>query len=58
MAGDHANNDMAGDEEDSWKTALEDAGYEVTSRLNGLGENAAIRDIYVKHAQAAIDSLK
>lgn len=58
VAGDHANNDMAGDEEDSWKTALEDAGYEVTSRLNGLGENAAIRDIYVKHAQAAIDSLK
>ena len=57
VAGDHANNDMAGDEEDSWKTIFEDAGYEVTCLLRGLGENEAIRQIYVEHAQAAMDSL-
>lgn len=57
VAGDHANNDMAGDEEDSWKTALTNEGYEVECLLQGLGELPAIRDIYVQHAQAAIDSL-
>lgn len=57
VAGDHANNDMAGDEEDSWKTILTNEGYEVTCILRGLGEIPAIRDIYVEHAQAAIDSL-
>lgn len=58
VAGDHANNDMAGNEEDSWKTAFEAAGYEVECLLRGLGENEAIREIYVEHAQAAIDSLE
>lgn len=58
VAGDHANNDMAGDEEDSWKTAFEAAGYEVECLLRGLGENEAIREIYVEHAQAAINSLE
>ncbi|MDY2509639.1 MAG: sirohydrochlorin cobaltochelatase [Ruminococcus callidus] len=58
VAGDHANNDMAGDEEDSWKTAFEAAGYEVECLLRGLGENEAIREIYVEHAQAAVDSLE
>lgn len=58
VAGDHANNDMAGDEEDSWKSAFENAGYEVTCIVNGLGELEAIQNIYVEHAQAAIDSLK
>ena len=57
VAGDHANNDMAGDEDGSWKKAFEDAGYEVTCLLRGLGENEAIRQIYVDHAQAAIDSI-
>ena len=58
VAGDHANNDMAGDEEDSWKSQLEKAGYEVTCILRGLGEVPEIQQIYVEHAQAAIDSLK
>ena len=58
VAGDHANNDMASDEEDSWKTAFEAAGYEVECLLRGLGENEAIREIYVEHAQAAVDSLE
>ena len=58
VAGDHANNDMAGDEDGSWKKAFEDAGYEVECLLRGLGENEDIRAIYVDHAKAAIDSLK
>lgn len=58
VAGDHANNDMAGEEEGSWKTAFEDAGYEVTCIVNGLGELEAVQNLYVEHAQAAIDSLK
>ena len=57
VAGDHANNDMAGDEDGSWKTTFENEGYEVVCLLRGLGENEAIRQIYVDHAQAAIDSL-
>lgn len=58
VAGDHANNDMAGDEEGSWKAAFEAAGYDVTCIVTGLGELEAIQDLYVEHAQAAIDSLK
>lgn len=58
VAGDHANNDMAGSEDDSWKTAFEKDGYEVVCLLRGLGENEDIRQIYVDHAKAAIDSLQ
>ncbi len=58
VAGDHANNDMAGDEEDSWKSAFEGAGYEVECVLRGLGENEAVRALYVAHAQAAVDALE
>lgn len=57
VAGDHANNDMAGDEEDSWKSTFENAGYEVECVLRGLGELEAIQDIFVEHAQAAVDQL-
>lgn len=57
VAGDHANNDMAGDEDGSWKTAFEDAGYEVTCLVNGLGELEAIQQLFAEHAQAAVDSL-
>ena len=53
VAGDHANNDMAGDEEDSWKTILESEGFEVVPLLRGLGEIAAIRDVYVDHVKNA-----
>ena len=58
VAGDHANNDMAGDEEDSWKSIFEQAGYEVTCQLKGLGELPAIQDLLVQHAQAVIDSIR
>ena len=47
---------MAGDE-DSWKTAFENEGYEVECLLRGLGENEAIRKIYVEHAESAINSI-
>lgn len=57
VCGDHANNDMAGDEEDSWKTILTEAGYEVECVLKGLGELPEIQQVYVDHTQAAIDSL-
>ena len=54
VAGDHANNDMAGDEEDSWKTAFAEAGYEVECVLEGMGQNPAIRAIYVEHVRDAM----
>jgi len=57
VAGDHANNDMAGDEEGSWKTEFESAGYEVECLIKGLGEIDAIQQMYVAHTQSAIDSL-
>ena len=57
VAGDHANNDMAGDEEGSWKRTFEDAGYQVTCILKGLGELEEIQQIFAEHAQAAMDSL-
>ena len=53
VAGDHAKNDMAGDEEDSWKTVLESAGYEVTTVLMGMGEMPGIRKIFAEHASDA-----
>lgn len=57
VAGDHANNDMAGDEEDSWKTVFEAAGYEVIPLVRGLGEMKGIQELLVQHAQDAVDSL-
>jgi sirohydrochlorin cobaltochelatase len=58
VAGDHANNDMAGEEEGSWKATFEDAGYDVTCIIRGLGELEAIQALYVQHAQDAIASLQ
>ena len=57
VAGDHANNDMAGNEEGSWKTTFEEAGYEVTCLVRGLGELEPIQQLFVEHAKAAVDSL-
>ena len=57
VAGDHANNDMAGDEDDSHKKILEKMGFKVETRLNGLGENQKIRDIFVERADEAWDAL-
>ncbi len=57
VSGDHANNDMAGDEEDSWKSVFEKEGFKVECLLRGLGENESIREIYTEHAKKAIDSI-
>lgn len=54
VAGDHATNDMAGDEEGSWKDAFTEAGYEVECVLKGLGQYAGVREILVEHASAAM----
>lgn len=55
VAGDHANNDMAGLEEDSWKSILEGQGYEVSCILEGLGQNKAIQQMYVDHVKKTIE---
>ncbi|HHY03772.1 MAG TPA: sirohydrochlorin cobaltochelatase [Thermoanaerobacterales bacterium] len=55
VAGDHASNDMAGDEEDSWKNILKKEGFVVNIYLHGLGENAGYQDIYVQRVQDCID---
>ena len=59
VAGDHANNDMAGSEPDSWKSMFEaDGGFEsVDCQVAGLGRIDAVKQLYVEHAQDAIDSL-
>lgn len=49
VAGDHATNDMASAEEDSWKSVLTAAGYKVTTKLQGLGSNDKFAAIYVDH---------
>ena len=57
VAGDHAMNDMAGPEEDSWKSVLEKNGFEVITVKRGLGEQDAFADIFVSHAaDAAADA--
>ena len=57
VAGDHANNDMAGSEEDSWKTMFEAAGFTVDCQIAGLGEIADVQALYVAHTKAAIEAL-
>ena len=49
VAGDHANNDMAGDEDDSWKIVIKSKGIKVITVIHGIGENPKIADIYVVH---------
>ena len=58
VAGDHANNDMAGDEADSWKSVFEAAGYEVSCVVEGLGQLPAIRQLIVEHAGEAMAKVK
>ncbi len=56
VAGDHANNDMAGDEEDSWKSQFEAEGYSVECVLEGLGQQPEIQQMYVEHLQKFVES--
>lgn len=53
VAGDHANNDLAGEGSDSWKSLLEAKGYRICAHLNGLGEYEQIQQKFVRHAQEA-----
>lgn len=53
VAGDHATNDMAGDEDDAWKVVLTKAGIKVTPILEGLGSKATVRDRYLSHLKDA-----
>ena len=57
VAGDHANNDMAGADEDSWKTMFEAAGLTVNCQISGLGRIADVQALYVAHSKAAIDAI-
>ncbi len=56
VAGDHANNDMASDEEDSWKSQLQQAGFEVEAVLKGLGEFPIVQEQFVHHMKNALDT--
>lgn len=58
VAGDHANNDMAGEEEDSHKSILEKEGFKVDTYLHGLGENENVRQLFVDRANEAFDVLQ
>ena len=57
VAGDHANNDMAGADEASWKTMFEAAGLTVNCQISGLGRIADVQALYVAHTKAAIDAI-
>lgn len=54
VAGDHARNDMAGEDEDSWKSIFEAAGFAVRCLLQGLGEFPEIQQLYAQHAKQAL----
>ncbi len=58
VAGDHANNDMAGDEDDSWKSVFEAAGFEVNCVVEGLGQLEAIRQLIAAHALDTLAKVK
>ena len=52
VAGDHANNDIAGNDADSWKSQLKKAGFKVSAQVAGLGSLKSIQKIYVQHTAA------
>lgn len=54
VAGDHARNDLAGDDEDSWKSVLTARGFDVRVRMQGLGALKAVQERYVEKAAAAL----
>lgn len=53
VAGDHAKNDMASEDKDSWRSQLESAGYEVSCLLKGLGEYKGVRQLFLQHIEQA-----
>ena len=57
VAGDHARNDLAGDEENSWASQIKKAGIKVDAHLKGLGEMPGTAAIFVRHAKESSDDL-
>lgn len=57
VAGDHALNDMAGKDADSWKSQLEAKGIQAVPVFRGMGEIAAVVDIWIRHLQSAMEAL-
>lgn len=58
VAGDHANNDMAGNEPDSWKSILQKDGYKIKPILKGLGETSEVAQILIDHTKDALGEIK
>jgi len=58
VAGDHATNDMAGEDADSWKSMFEEEGFETEVYLKGMGENDDIAEIYVEHTREVLESFE
>ena len=54
VAGDHAKNDMASNEDDSWKSLLERSGYEVQVQLTGMGEYRFIQDMFMEKLEEVL----
>ena len=54
VAGDHAMNDMSGEDEDSWRSRFEAEGFQVECVLKGLGEYRGVRKLYMDHIRAAL----
>ena len=58
VAGDHALNDLTGNESESWKSMLENEGFEIDYNLKGMGENDGIVQIFVEHSKEAFAQFK
>ena len=58
VAGAHANEDMAGDGDDSWKSILQREGFETVCILSGMGEYDGIRRLFADHADKALSVLQ
>lgn len=56
VAGDHAQNDMAGDDPESWRCQIEAAGFPVSCVLKGLGEYPSVRKLFLDHVRAAVEN--
>ena len=57
VAGDHATNDLAGDEPDSWKSVFRIKGFDVSCVVKGIGEYEEIRRIFIRHAEESAASI-
>ncbi len=58
VAGGHATKDLAGDDPTSWKSAFEEAGFEVEVLLRGMGENPGVVEVFIEHSKQAIEGFR